>query len=72
MPQILPDRTYDLVTMIQVIPHFYDLHQAIKAANNVTKPVDHWLIETWKRERRPIGLKYLPKAVHKNRSMAHM
>ena len=50
LPQILPDRTYDLVTMIQVIPHFYDLHQAMNAANNVTKPGGHWLIETWNRE----------------------
>lgn len=41
---------YDLITMIQVIPHFFDLKSALHAAEKVTKPNGYWLIETWNRE----------------------
>ena len=48
--EVLGDRTYDLVSMIQVLPHFYDLHQALRSAAAVTKPDGYWLIETWNRD----------------------
>lgn len=48
--QVLPDRSYDLVSMIQVLPHFYDLHQALRSAAAVTRSGGHWLIETWNRD----------------------
>lgn len=44
------DEAYDLVSMIQVIPHFYDLHQALQAASERTNPGGYWLIETWNRD----------------------
>lgn len=50
LAQVLPGKTYDLVSMIQVLPHFYDLHQALQSAVTVTKPGGHWLIETWNRD----------------------
>ena len=50
LESISTDRQYDLISMIQVIPHFYDLHQALQAANERTKPGGYWLIETWNRE----------------------
>lgn len=43
-------KTYDVVSMIQVLPHFYDLHQALQSAAAVTKAGGYWLIETWNRE----------------------
>ncbi len=50
LPQVLGDRTYDLVSMIQVLPHFYDLHQALQSAAAATNPHGYWLIETWNRD----------------------
>lgn len=50
--QIAPEETYDLVNMVQVIPHFWDLHQAMQTAQQATKPGGYWLIETWNRESR--------------------
>lgn len=41
---------YDLVSMIQVVPHFYDLHHALTNASELTKPGGFWLIETWNRK----------------------
>jgi SAM-dependent methyltransferase len=41
---------YDLITMIQVIPHFFALKSALQTAEKVTKPNGYWLIETWNRE----------------------
>ncbi|HAA27093.1 MAG TPA: methyltransferase, partial [Cyanobacteria bacterium UBA8553] len=49
LSQVFGNRTYDLVTMIQVLPHFYDLHQALQSAATATKPDGYWLIETWNR-----------------------
>lgn len=40
----------DLVSMIQVLPHLYDLEAGLASAARVTKPKGHWLIETWNRE----------------------
>lgn len=50
LESISTDEQYDLVSMIQVIPHFYDLHQALQAASERTKSGGYWLIETWNRE----------------------
>ncbi len=50
LEQVFPNKTYDLVSMIQVLPHFYDLHQALQSAAAVTKDGGHWLIETWNRD----------------------
>ena len=38
---------FDLVTMIQVIAHFYDLRQALAQAAALTRPGGYWLIESW-------------------------
>ena len=40
---------YDLLTTIQVVPHFFDLRQAFQAAGQLTKVGGFWLIETWNR-----------------------
>jgi SAM-dependent methyltransferase len=39
----------DLVTMIQVLPHLWDLRRGLTAAADATKPGGYWLIETWDR-----------------------
>jgi SAM-dependent methyltransferase len=44
------DEPYDLVTMVQVLPHFYDLRQALRAAAAITRPGGYWLIETWNKD----------------------
>jgi SAM-dependent methyltransferase len=41
---------FDLITMIQVLPHFYDLRLALDSAKALTKPGGYWLIETWDRD----------------------
>ena len=41
------DKRFDLVTMVQVLPHYYDLRQALQTAADLTKPSGYWLIETW-------------------------
>jgi SAM-dependent methyltransferase len=41
---------FDLVSMIQVIAHFFDIRQALQRAGEATKPGGFWLIETWDRE----------------------
>lgn len=41
---------YDLITMIQVVPHFFDVRRAFAAAANATNKGGFWLIETWNRE----------------------
>jgi hypothetical protein len=40
---------YDLITMIQVVPHFYDLKRAFQAASDHTALGGFWLVETWNR-----------------------
>jgi SAM-dependent methyltransferase len=44
------DERYDLVSMIQVVAHFYDLRKAFQQAARVTRPGGFWLVETWDRE----------------------
>jgi SAM-dependent methyltransferase len=41
---------FDLVTMIQVLPHFYDPRRALECAATMTQPGGHWLVETWDRQ----------------------
>jgi len=41
------DDKYDLLTMIQVVPHFFDLEMAFVNAANLTKEGGFWLIESW-------------------------
>jgi SAM-dependent methyltransferase len=41
---------YDLISMIQVISHFYDVRKALEVAAEHTRPGGFWLIETWDRE----------------------
>lgn len=41
---------YDVITMIQVLPHFYDLRTALQVAANLTRPGGFWLIETFNRD----------------------
>ena len=43
------DRRFDLVTMIQVLPHFVDPRRAVAAAAGLTKPHGLVLVETWDR-----------------------
>jgi SAM-dependent methyltransferase len=47
---------YDLVMMIQVLSHFYDLNAALEVASDVTCPGGLWLIETWNRNSWPARL----------------
>jgi len=44
------NQMFDLVSMIQVIAHFYNIRRALKNAADATKPGGFWLIETWNRE----------------------
>lgn len=39
--------SFDLITMIQVIAHFYDLRQALAQAAALTRPGGYWLVESW-------------------------
>jgi SAM-dependent methyltransferase len=43
------DETFDLVCMIQVLPHLVDPTSAMRQAAQLTKPGGHLLIETWNR-----------------------
>jgi SAM-dependent methyltransferase len=40
---------FDLVSMIQVLPHFYDLDRALFAAAKATQDNGYWLVEIWNR-----------------------
>jgi SAM-dependent methyltransferase len=44
------EERFDLVTMIQVVAHFVDLRESLRAASTLTRPGGFWLIETWNRE----------------------
>ncbi len=48
--------SFDLVTMIQVIAHFQDLHRALTHAANLTRDGGFWLIESWDRTSWPAWL----------------
>ena len=41
------DEIFDAISMIQVLPHFYDLTAALSNADRMTKPGGLWLIELW-------------------------
>lgn len=43
------EHTFDLITFIQVLPHFFDLRRALTVAASLTAPEGYWLIETWNR-----------------------
>lgn len=47
MEELKIEKQFDLVSMIQVLPHFYDLMTALKTMSDLTKPGGYWLIETW-------------------------
>lgn len=44
------NRYFDLVSMIQVVPHLFDLRKALVVAAKVTRPGGFWLIETWNKD----------------------
>lgn len=41
------DKTYDLLSLIQVIGHFYDLSGALTKLSNIVKPDGYLLVESW-------------------------
>ena len=41
------DEQFDLVSMVQVVPHFHDLEAAARTAADLTRPGGYWLVETW-------------------------
>jgi SAM-dependent methyltransferase len=43
------ESTFDLVTMLQVLPHFIEPAKAISKASRLVRPGGHLLIETWDR-----------------------
>jgi SAM-dependent methyltransferase len=52
---------FDAVSMIQVIPHFFDVRLALESAATITKPGGIWLVETWNRDsltRRLTGMRW--------------
>ena len=50
LEQFSSNQQFDLVSMIQVIAHFFDIRQALQKAAEVTQPGGFWLIESWNRE----------------------
>ncbi len=50
LEQIQSRERYDLISMIQVVAHFFELNKALQAAAAATNPNGFWLIETWNRE----------------------
>ena len=50
------NRQYDLISMIQVAAHFYDVRRAFEKAAHATKPGGYWLIETSDKESLPARL----------------
>lgn len=42
-----PSGTYDVVSMIQVVAHFYDFNRAMEVAREMLRPDGYLLIETW-------------------------
>lgn len=41
---------FDVVTCIQVMPHFYDVQRAMEAIAQVTRTTSHLLVETWNKD----------------------
>jgi SAM-dependent methyltransferase len=50
LEEVPPGEAFDLVSLIQVLPHFVDPRTALAAAAAVTRPGGYWLIETWNRD----------------------
>lgn len=46
LEQFKTDARYDVVTMIQVAAHFYNVRSAFQVAAELTRPGGYWLIET--------------------------
>jgi SAM-dependent methyltransferase len=44
------EQPFDLVSMIQVIPHFWNLTEGLQVLSDLTKPGGYWLIETWNKD----------------------
>lgn len=44
------EKKFDLVILIQVVAHIYDLHNSMKRINGFLKPGGHVLIETWNKD----------------------
>lgn len=49
-PQPPAAEGYDLINLVQVLPHLYDLDEALHIAADMTRPGGYWLIETWNRD----------------------
>jgi SAM-dependent methyltransferase len=47
------EEEFDLVTMIQVIAHFYDVRKALEKTQNLLRKNGLFLVETWNRESLP-------------------
>lgn len=41
------EQRFRLISMIQVVAHFYDLRRAFQRAAELTAPEGYWLVETW-------------------------
>lgn len=41
---------FDLISLIQVIPHLYDLNKGLEKLDELTAPGGFWLIETWNKD----------------------
>jgi SAM-dependent methyltransferase len=50
LEEFSPVQQFDVVSMIQVVSHFFDIRRAIQRAAMITRPGGFWLIETWDRE----------------------
>lgn len=44
------DDEFDLVTLIQVVAHIFDLHNSMKRVNHFLKPGGYVLVETWNKD----------------------
>jgi SAM-dependent methyltransferase len=49
LEELRPGESFDLVSLLQVLPHVVDPRRALAAAAAVTRPGGHWLIETGNR-----------------------
>jgi SAM-dependent methyltransferase len=56
LEELEPAGQFDLVNMIQVVPHFLDIREALQAVARVTRTGGFWLIETWDRRSREAQL----------------
>lgn len=56
LEQFHHDRQFDLITMIQVVAHFYDITRAIQTAVTHLRPGGLLLVETWNRASLPARL----------------